>query len=163
MLFLLKWIKYKHFRSTLEEEFHLIHLSSFIEPIQILNSRSSHFRILGANHGIFQASPSKKCFSVFLLNTINSNSTFGVEFKFKEKSVVLIGVHIYFTFSLNVCFFVFLCWNSMSTRYVLMLLQDFCLSIVYILKFKISQLMMHWMHEMFQISSSKIVFVRSFD
>ena len=39
-----------------------------------------------------------------------------------------------------------------------MLLKDFCLSVVYVLKFKIRYFMMHAMRGMFQIPSSKIFF-----
>ena len=48
VLFLMNWFKCKPFRSTLDEEFHLILLSSFTVSIQRLNSRSSHFVFIGA-------------------------------------------------------------------------------------------------------------------
>ena len=48
VLFLMNWFKYKHFRSTLDEDLHLILPSFFIVSIYVLNSRSSHFVLLGA-------------------------------------------------------------------------------------------------------------------
>ena len=66
VLFLMNSFKYKHFRSTLYEKFHLVLPSSFIVSISVLNSRSSHFVFLGA-HGIFRVSPSKKYVLVFFL------------------------------------------------------------------------------------------------
>ena len=70
VLFLINWSKYKHFRSTLHEDLHLMHLSSFIVSIQFLNSGGSHFVFLIA-HARFQVFCVKKlCFSVLVLNSI---------------------------------------------------------------------------------------------
>ena len=66
----MNWFKYKPCRSTLDEELHLIVLSSFIVSIYVLNTKSSDFVFLGACV-IFQTFLFKKvCFSVLLLNSI---------------------------------------------------------------------------------------------
>ena len=72
--FLMNCFKYKPFRSTLDEEFHLILLSSFIVSIWILNTRSSHFVFLGAR-ARFQVFLLKNCFSALALNSIEVNDS----------------------------------------------------------------------------------------
>ena len=64
----------KPFRSTLDEEFNLTLLSSFIVSIWILNTRSSHFVFLGAR-ARFQGFLLKNCFSVLALNSIEVNDS----------------------------------------------------------------------------------------
>ena len=70
VLFLMNWSKWKHFRSSLHEVLHLIHLSSFIVSIQVLKSRSSNF-VFSGDHARFQAFLLKIYFSVLVLNSIS--------------------------------------------------------------------------------------------
>ena len=101
VLFLMNWLKYKHFRSSLHKVLHLIHLSSFIVSIQVLNSGSSHL-VFSGGRARFQVFLVKKiCFSVLVLISIKVKDCsllvvksfiswirflFCLEFKFKEKS-----------------------------------------------------------------------------
>ena len=47
VLFFMNWFDYKHFRSYLDEDSHLILLLSFVVSICVLNSRSRHLAFLG--------------------------------------------------------------------------------------------------------------------
>ena len=101
VLFLMNWSKYKHFRSTLHEDFHLIALSLFIVSIQVLKSGRSQFVFSGGPCQISSILVKKICFSVLVLNSIKVKDCrllvvksfiswirflFCLEFKFKEKS-----------------------------------------------------------------------------
>ena len=101
VLFLMNWSKYKHFRSTLHEDFHLIPLSPFIVSIQVLKSGRSQFVFSGGPCQISSILVKKICFSVLVLNSIKVKDCsllvvksfiswirflFCLEFKFKEKS-----------------------------------------------------------------------------
>ena len=69
VLFLMNWSKYKHFRSSLHEVLHLIHLSSFIVSIQVLNSGRSPF-VFSIQCQIATLFVKKFCFSVMVLSSI---------------------------------------------------------------------------------------------
>ena len=87
VLFLMNWSKYKHFRSTLHEDFHLIALSLLIVSIQVLKSGRSQFVFSGGPCQISSILVKKICFSVLVLNSIKvKDSRFISGFKFKEKS-----------------------------------------------------------------------------
>ena len=69
VLFLMNWLKYKRFRASLHEVVHLIHLSSFIVSMQVLNSGSSPF-VFSIQCQIGTFFVKKFCFSVMVLSSI---------------------------------------------------------------------------------------------
>ena len=66
----MSWSKYKHFRSTLHEDLHLMQFSWFIVSIKVLNSGRSHFLFLVPHARLQVFFIQKFCFSVLVLNSI---------------------------------------------------------------------------------------------
>ena len=92
VLFFMNWFDYKHFRSYLDKDSHLILLLSFVVSIYVLNSRSRHLAFLGV----------RSTFQVFLLKNYVLVFFYYIVLKSRFLDLLVVMVSVSFPFRIQI-------------------------------------------------------------